>query len=1144
MRDGDGAAGERDGDAATGAPTDAVVVEFLAACWRQRAATGAFHAADAAERFPQHAPALTRLVDALVADAAGPEGDAEHGQRSLGPYRVLRRVDRGGQATVYEAEDPALGRRVALKVLRGGALLRSAALQAFEREARLAARLEDPGLCPIHATGVADGSVWIAMRFFPGPNLRERLQHRRSAGPPPVAAHTRAAVRIGVQLARTVHNLHGVGIVHRDLKPANVTFDERERPIVLDLGLATMRAGDGAAAGGERCGTPAYMAPEQVRGEPADARTDVHALGVMLYEAITLHHPFARAHAATAGAGDAACERDRWFEAVLAARAVPASQRAPGAGVDRDLDAVLAKAIANAPADRYASAAELAVDLEAWLDGRPVHARPVAPLQVAWLWARREPLLAGALAGLVLLLLGGIAVTASLSARLAAKADYATSALQRARAAGLAVAAAQALPGDVALAARLANESFALEHGTAARSVLLTSLRRATLATSFAPLPDPLRLVEASPDGRQIVVGGLRGHAHVVDLASGGFAPLAGGGAPAQAAAWSDAATVVLAQGAELLRRRGGDVERVPAPGAAVIAACADGAGGSWLGDADARLLHWPARAAAPIAVAALPAVPLRLASAPGGDLVVAFGSDRTVRVLGRDGSVRREWRAAAAGLPQLLLAGDRVMTSGDQPNGVCVFEIRTGSLSRIVLPEAWGWLAATADGRHVLALRQRGGVLAADTRTGRVTTTALPDDCDAVAVAPDGSLAGAVAGGAIWIASPAGQLRRFALPTQRPVRHLAFLAEHLVAVTDDGAVHALKRRLHGEVQPNAPAAWRGPVAVADDASLLLAVDGGHVEVDAAGAVAERLGPAGASPFLVLSADGRHVLRQTFDGVARVVTRGGAACGGLPSTGVRSPRFLGGDRVVALQPDGAGVFTLAGESVAPTLRVRGRPCELAVSADGSRFVAAGELGGFVAGDSQGRLLAAASLAEPAAAAAVADDGAVAIGTPAGEIAVFDAHGATTATFAAHDGAVTTLRFLRNGDVLSTGTDGACRRSDRTGAVSWRTALGTGAIAVAESSPDERRLATIGGRGEVAVLDAGSGLVLAQLPAEADPTAGVAFAPRGDALLLNGVTVGPMWLPLDDERLRARVATTFGALGAGERAVHAALLEPR
>ncbi|MFM2092676.1 MAG: Serine/threonine-protein kinase PknD, partial [Planctomycetota bacterium] len=354
-------------------------------------------------------------------------------------HRLIELIGGGGMAAVAAAEDPALGRRVAIKLLRGGD---EEERRRFLQEARITAQLEHPAIVPVHAAGTAaDGSPWYTMTLVRGRTLAEILARERPA------PDDRTLLRALVRACQAVAFAHSRGVVHRDLKPANLMLGGFGETLVMDWGLAAV-SGTGVDAGSAGpdpdqavSGTPAYMAPEQVMGGAAAhaAAVDVYALGAILYELLTLEPP--------AAGGDA--------EAVLTAaaggRIPPARRRAPGRRIPRELEAVAARAMAWDPATRYPGAEALAADLERFLDGRPVLALRVPWPQRAAKAVRRNPALAIAAAAALVLgsLAWGAASVRSADLARAAEADAARAAAAAARAVAGAVGGVAAARGAV-----------------------------------------------------------------------------------------------------------------------------------------------------------------------------------------------------------------------------------------------------------------------------------------------------------------------------------------------------------------------------------------------------------------------------------------------------------------------------------------------------------------------------------------------------------------------------------------------------------------------------------------------------------------------------------------------------------------------
>jgi predicted Ser/Thr protein kinase len=317
-----------------------------------------------------------------------PPGDPTPLPRIAG-YELIELVGEGGMGRVYRAREANPPREVALKLLRG---LDPGAVQRFRREAELLATLEHPGIARLYAAGDADfGGMqlpWLALEFVRGEDL---LSHARTRS---LALPQRLALMIGV--CRAVHHAHGRGIIHRDLKPGNILVDEHGQPRVLDFGIARIRDQDGELTqAGQVLGTVPYMSPEQLGGgsRGIDTRCDVYALGVIAYQLVSgrLPHP-----------GLSQCTL---FEAVdIVRRETPQRLASIAPEARGDLDAVVMKALAADPEQRYGSAAEFAAELERVLDHRPVDARAPTPGYLAARFVRRHRV-ASAAAILVLLVL-------------------------------------------------------------------------------------------------------------------------------------------------------------------------------------------------------------------------------------------------------------------------------------------------------------------------------------------------------------------------------------------------------------------------------------------------------------------------------------------------------------------------------------------------------------------------------------------------------------------------------------------------------------------------------------------------------------------------------------------------------------------
>ncbi|MBI3273221.1 MAG: protein kinase [Planctomycetes bacterium] len=317
----------------------------------------------------------------------------------IGPYRLVREVGRGGMGIVYEAEDEALGRRVALKLLPPAYGLTPEFVERFHREASAAARLEHPNIARVLRVDEYHGTHYYVMDFIEGVTLSSLLHAKAkepqadadalAAGITPVAeassgapgtpapppaplpllrggAYVREAARLIAEVAGALAEAHAKGMVHRDIKPSNLIYQSRGRLILTDFGLVKMAGSQALTASGDVLGTPAYMSPEQASGREIDARTDVYSLGVTLYEMVTLRWPFLSADAS---------ELTRMILAAEPPDPVKLNPACPS-----DLGTILLKTLEKDPARRYADAAAFRADLERFLAGESVQARPLEPL--------------------------------------------------------------------------------------------------------------------------------------------------------------------------------------------------------------------------------------------------------------------------------------------------------------------------------------------------------------------------------------------------------------------------------------------------------------------------------------------------------------------------------------------------------------------------------------------------------------------------------------------------------------------------------------------------------------------------------------------------------------------------------------------
>jgi WD40 repeat protein/serine/threonine protein kinase len=530
--------------------------------------------------------------DAVAAAAAAPPATL------LGDFRLLREVGRGGMGVVYEAEQLSLGRRVALKVLPLAAALDARQLQRFQNEARAAACLHHTHIVPVYGVGCERGVHYYAMQFIDGHTLAALLhQLRREAAdggagragalaeglasgrwapprpaataleptipytpppadvpPPPAdgppspfptlpaaspsgagflrsAAFFRTVAQLGIQAAEAVEHAHQLGVVHRDVKPGNLLVDALGQLWVTDFGLALCQGHPGLTMTGDLVGTLRYMSPEQALAKrvPLDHRTDVYSLGATLYELLTLEPAFD------------GTDRQELLRQIAFEEPRPPARL--NKAVPRELETVVLKAMAKAPAERYATAQELADDLRRFLEDRPVRARRPSVLQWVGKWMRRHrPAVWSAGVAALGLLLTAVAALAWSNVRITREKNAKEAALQEKLAALKDKDAALLTAGRRFYAAQMNLAQQAWEASNPARAIELlegqrpgpedTDLRhfewyylwhlchRGHQLTLKAPVPK-CWCVAFSPDGKAVATGGPNGAVTLWDAATG-----------------------------------------------------------------------------------------------------------------------------------------------------------------------------------------------------------------------------------------------------------------------------------------------------------------------------------------------------------------------------------------------------------------------------------------------------------------------------------------------------------------------------------------------------------------------------------------------------------------------------------------------
>jgi WD40 repeat protein len=324
--------------------------------------------------------------------------------RYFGDYELLAEIARGGMGVVYRARQKSLDRPVAVKMILAGQLATSTEVERFHTEATAAGYLDHPQIVPIYEVAQQEGQHYYSMKLIDGENLAQAIAADR--WPRHTVAGRRQIAQLLSQAARAVHYAHQRGILHRDLKPGNILLDRAGTPHLTDFGLAKRVGADSSLTHtGAVLGTPSYMPPEQAAGKKQlTTAADVYSLGAILYEMLSGQPPFR-----------GATPLDVMLQV---SEREPMAPRHSNPTIEADLQTICLKCLEKDPARRYASAEALADDLDRWLTGQPIEARPSTPWERAVKFAKRRPALTGlvlvSMLSIAAMLVGGLWYNAEL----------------------------------------------------------------------------------------------------------------------------------------------------------------------------------------------------------------------------------------------------------------------------------------------------------------------------------------------------------------------------------------------------------------------------------------------------------------------------------------------------------------------------------------------------------------------------------------------------------------------------------------------------------------------------------------------------------------------------------------------------------
>ena len=834
-------------------------------------------------------------------------------------YNVLEEHARGGMGRVLRALDRRLRRPVAVKELLWHSPVVPPELTArFVREALLTARLQHPSIVPVHEAGRwPDGRPFYAMKLVTGRSLAEVIHERRHN-----LDERLALLPNLIAVAEAIAYAHSEHIIHRDLKPANVLVGSFGETVVVDWGLAKVvdsvenhgneklssvslpgSSDDGRTEVGAIVGTPSYMPPEQAQGLPVDERADVYALGAMLYATLAGEPPYPRATP----------------QQVLAGPPVPLRKKQPG--VPEELATIVVKAMARAPGDRYATARELADDLQRFQTGRLVaaHRYSRAALVRRWLRRNRVPVAISTIALSLLAATGAMSVRRVVEEKTVALAERARAEAAREREAArvdeLTLSQARAaLDHDPTSSVAWLKRLRPGPRISAARVVAIEAQERGVAARVLVGSGDAITAIAWAPDGNALVTAARDHSVHRWSLASGAVETLAGPTADIAALAWSpDGSTLVAASADGVWRWRDRDREgfRLDAAAALDIAIRADGKRVSAAGT-DGTLRSWELPSSSALPPIALGSISKIAFAADTGVLVARTGAG-IVRIDSSTGNPIGEPIGAGvfAGAGSLALSRDGHRVAAGSDGVASVWSLSDGALVASLPMGPRPLVALSPDGGTLLAGSEDGLDRALDLASGHRTELSHAGEATrSVTISNDGARWSATRGinVRLWEAATV-ELRKLRGHTLDAV-HVAFSpdGQRLATAGLDGATRIFIT--------TAGAPW--PLRLADRSlkatSVALSPDGARIALVIGGARAGEVGlvdparggvrwlamgaPAGVTVRRVAFAPDGRLAAACSDGTVRVSDAGAIAMTTL------APVHAGVAEDLAFAPDG------------------------------------------------------------------------------------------------------------------------------------------------------------------------------------------------------------------------------------------------